>query len=93
MNLLITVETKFESAYSSTQRDEEPNRDDEENIRVKGVRMRRRNTTLDWQAIDYESRQNLRTARSGAKRGSTTALNRLSDALVAHADAHARKFS
>ncbi len=70
-----------------TPRNEEPDRDDEENIRVNGVRMRRRNTTLDWQAIDYETRRNLRTARSGAKRGFTTALNRLSNALVAEGSA------
>ena len=34
------------------------------------------------QGIDSETRQTLRTAKSGAKRGFTMALNRLFDALV-----------
>lgn len=56
---------------------------DEDRSEITGVRIRRRNVTLDWQGIDSETRQTLRTARSGAKHGFTMALNRLSDALIA----------
>ena len=59
-----------------------PVRDDDRS-EITGVRIRRRNVTLDWQGIDSETKQTLRTARSGAKRRFTMALTRLSDALVA----------
>ena len=55
---------------------------DDERSEITEVRTRRRNVTLDWQGIDSETRQTLRTTRGGAKRGLTMALNRLSDALV-----------
>ena len=56
---------------------------DDDRSEITEVRIRRRNVTLDWQGVDSETRQTLRTARSGAKRGFTMALTRLSDALVA----------